>query len=176
MKKKYIVFITIGAILAPALSAGFIFMCFWCTCHTLPSTRKEIYNYYSNAEFVNAYGTIEELNGNYISVELDREWVNTLSESEKRAYGIYNDNLNLTYIFPPKSVAILQNNGLWAILSLDENGNISDKTTFTFIIDNSIWWDGGRPFAVGLATDDTVYLDFDTGKSNLLDYVQNEMP
>ncbi len=63
--------------------------------------------------------------------------------------------------------------------SLIENGVDFDntETVYKFIASPRIWWNGGQPFAVAMYSEDgqTVYLDYDTGKADLLYYIENVM-
>ena len=45
----------------------------------------------------------------------------------------------------------------------------------TMVVSEDIWWDGMSPFAVGLSVGDKEYLPYETGKANLLHYIEYEM-
>ena len=60
---------------------------------------------------------------------------------------------------------------------LVENGffDVMEEKEFKVITSFYMWWDGWNFPIVGIKSEDTVYLDYKTGKANLLDWIQNDL-
>lgn len=71
------------------------------------------------------------------------------------------------FVFPATVYDVLVANGL----------DFSDGVKCRITAAPRIWWDGGTPFAVGIKSEDgqTTYLDYETGKASLLNYIENDM-
>ncbi len=71
------------------------------------------------------------------------------------------------YYFVAESIAILNETGFY--------DDINENTIITFTVNDYIGWDGWRYPVFAVAIDGKTYLDFDTGKENVLNYVQEKI-
>ena len=177
-KKKVKIALSVigGTVLFGGLVAFIIFTGFWFLLPTTQGVRNRMSQYYEQCEYVTLYGKLENY-GSRFTITLDDECILSVVK-EKDLSSFYGNGLvlpTLNYEFAPKCEEVLRENGFNDLLSTDENGNNCLNETVTIIVNNSIWWDGGVQFAVGLSVVDTVYLDFETGKELLLDQIQNYM-
>ncbi len=62
---------------------------------------------------------------------------------------------------------MLENNGFF--------NDISEGTVITFTVNEFIGWDGWAYPVFAIAIGEKVYLDFDTGYKNILDYLQEKI-
>ena len=153
------------------------------TPHTPQLNRKKMAEYYSNCEYLTIYGTIDDCYysssaeyGASITFKLDEDWINSLSEEQLDSFK--KAGLSVTsapYSFVPKCKKALQDNGFFDLLKTNERGYLYSEETITIIVNNRTWHQDDIPYAVGLSVGDTVYLDFETGKELLIDYIQHDM-
>lgn len=133
------------------------------TFHTAPSVRKKMVNYYSNDNsYVEVHARITETpkkGSNYVYIKV--EFVGQIDKGfiSNRARG---------FDMPVSDYDIMVSNGF----------DFEDReAVYKVLASPAIWWDGGQPFAVAVFSEDgqTVYLDYETGKKNLLYYIKNDM-
>lgn len=160
MKKKYKYFL-IGV-----LSTMFLFV--GCNPFAIkPWERKKLYEYYSdNANYIRVKGKITYNNAayekRYLSIEIDEE-------QYRKEYGEFlPDNYwhNNSFEIERENENILLKNGFYDHLNAD--------TEAEFITSFYIWWDGWDFPIVGVKIGETTYLDYETGKTNLLYCIKNE--
>lgn len=182
-KKKTIIAVSVigGVLLTAAVLAFIIRVGFWFLFPTTQGVRNRMSRYYEQCEYVTLSGKLETYYefdyGLRFTITLDDECILSVVK-EQNLSSFYGNGLKLptvTYDFPTNSKKVLQENGFYDLLTTDEDGHCNLNETVTIIVNNSIWWDGGIPFAVGLSVGDTVYLDFETGKELLIDYIQHDM-
>ena len=130
-----------------------------------PWERKKLYNYYSeDANYVVIKGKITEseiVKGEiFLSIEMDVE-----------AYGeIYENWMIDSYFNSPyfrideQSEIVAEGNGFLGV--------IEENKVFEFTTSFRMWWNGWRFPIVGISSEETVYLDYDTGKANFLEWIQ----
>lgn len=178
--KKLLAFIIILIIAAYLFTFGFIaiFICMGLGIFPTPkSVRRMMKQTYSDD---NTYSTIvgqaqiryyneKEM---YITLTLDEVLVDNYDH-----YIIGNDYY---YYYLPTQCETINANGFKELLSepiTDKYGATYYEVTrqVTMIVSEDIWWDGMSPFAVGLSVDDNEYLPYETGKANLLHYIEYEM-
>ena len=156
-------------------------------CFLLPTGKMErarMCSYYGNDDnYVEARGilTFIELDrGDNISliINFDEEFI---SQNEDILYKFKKDPPCTTGKIIGDSKQILIDNGFYDLL-IDPGYEVTWQNTeplidglITIRIALKIWGDGWDPIIVSVKVGDTVYLDFETGKANLLDWVQNEM-
>lgn len=181
-KKKKITIIALsvigGIVLLGGTVAFIIFTGFWFLFPTSPKVRQIIYDEYSDdAKYVTISGTAKLHvleNSDYVFVELypDDEFFQTHTNYRADYVPSYEvDSVNNEY---------LMNNGFYESLTEFELGNRGEKIyslngTVMLVVNESIWWDGDKPNLISIDINGTTYLDYETGKANLLYYVQNVM-
>ncbi|MDE7084960.1 MAG: hypothetical protein K2O81_06920, partial [Clostridia bacterium] len=104
----------------------------------------------------------------------------TLNEVTTDNYGNYKIGNEYEYGFTSSQRKIIADNGFKEILSDPLTNNYGwtcyDLTQpVTLTVNESIWWDGMRAFAVGFSVGDKEFLSFETGKAKLLHYIEHEM-
>ncbi|MDE7107392.1 MAG: hypothetical protein K2O39_03630 [Clostridiales bacterium] len=139
---------------------GFII---YITFNTSPTVRKKMINHYSNYNsYVEVYVRIPETPKK--GSELVHIGVEFIGENADR----FTKNGFGGFCMPASNYDVMVSNGF----------NFEDtETVYKFLASPAIWWDGGQPFAVAVFSEDdsTVYLDYETGKKNLLYYIKNDM-
>ena len=182
MTKKIKIIISISVVITFVIIFVFFFGMFWMMCHTSKSARKLMYNHYSDdANYVTIYGDAffktDYGDGMTVTITLSEECVQALNQNQDKR--VYTTEKSYSYVIYEINHKALKENGFYG--ALDEVIRDNNTTYYradkpiTLTIDESIWWDGGTPVAVSVTVGDTCYLDFDTGKANLLYYVQNIM-
>ena len=142
--------------------------------------RNEMTEYYRNSEYLTLYGKIDDYysydDGATFTFKLDEECIRSLTEEQLRSFsdnGIYLECA--IYEFTPKCKEVLRENGFFDLLKTNGNGDFYSEETITFIVNNKAWHHDDTSYAVGLSVGETVYLDFETGKELLIDYIQHDM-
>ncbi|MDE5593500.1 MAG: hypothetical protein K2I75_06170 [Clostridiales bacterium] len=161
-KNKICIIVAVIAIVGMIVGFGFII---YYNFHTSPSVRKKMVNHYSDDNsYVVVYAKIASTPpkpnvGDQFWFEV--EFIGEIDESfiKNSARGFY---------MPAADYDIMVSNGL------DFKNR---ETVYKFLASPWIWWDGGQPFAVAVFSEDgqTVYLDYETGKNNLLYYIKNDL-
>jgi len=182
-KKKKIAIITVSVVAGVVLIVGIIlfiiFTGFWFLLPTSPEVRQLIYDEYADdTKYVTIYGTAElhvseQHNYAYFKINLDSECLQTHTQYQRA------DN---TYLYDIDSVNndYLKTTDFYESLTEFEIDDSGEKIyqlngTVTLIVNESIWWDGDKPNLVSFDVNGITYLDYETGKSNLLYYVKNVM-
>ena len=181
-KKKKITIITIsvigGILLFGGIFAFIVFTGLGFLLPTAPKVRQLIYDEYAdNTKYVTIYGTAklcvsEEYSYSYVSIYLDEECLKTHTQYRADyAYKYEIDSVNNDY---------LKSTDFYKSLTECEIGDRGEKiyllnNRVTLIVNESIWWDGDEPNLISIDINGTTYLDYETGKANLLHYVQNVM-
>lgn len=131
-----------------------------------PWERKKLYNYYSvDSNYVTVKGKIVKdkwADETFFSVQIDVE-----------AYRDKYDEWRMgNYVDRP----YFEIRG-WSIEVLEENGffDVMEEKEFEVITSFYIWWDGWNFPIVGIRSEETIYLDYETGKENLLNWIQNDL-
>lgn len=149
---------------------------------THPFIRNKMAEYYRNSEYLTIFGTIDDYysypndRGASIYLKLDEECINSLNEEQLRSFT--ENGLGLTYVsyeLVPKCKEVLIENGFFDLLKTDGNGKLYSEETVTLIVNNKTRHHDDMPYAIGLSVGDTVYLDFETGKELLIDYILHDM-
>lgn len=86
------------------------------------------------------------------------------SEEDKEYYELY---YRPTLYFVNESIIILEESGFF--------DDINEDTVITFTTNDYIGWDGWYYPIFGVKVNDKVYLDFETGYDNVLNYVQEQI-
>lgn len=179
-KKKKLTLITLSVIGGIVLLGGtlvfIIFVGFWFLFPTSPRVRQMIYDEYSDdTKYVTIYGTAKLYvldNNDYVFVDIypDDEFLQTHTQYKAGyAHSYEIDSVNNDY---------LKNNGFYESLTefeIGDSGEYALNGTVTLVVNESIWWDGDEPNLISIDINGTTYLDYETGKANLLYYVQNVM-
>ncbi len=146
---------------------------------TFPSQRQNMYDYFKGDEpYTKIYGKVESsyfADGVCLTIIPDYEWYYSLSMEEIYEYGLYGNCGRLYCIIVSGNERELRKNRFFASLSVDENGNYFSEETITLTVGYNS--SGGRNghFAVALSFGGVEYLGEEIGKTNLLNYIQNEM-
>ncbi len=147
---------------------------------TSQSKRNEMTEYYRNSEYLTIYGKIKS----YYSYdkeadfyfELDEDCINSLTEEQLDSFNeTWISVTSARYEFVHKCEEVLRENGFFDLMKTDERGYLYSEETVTIIVNHTSWYHEDIPYAVGLSVGDTVYLDFETGKELLIDYIQHDM-
>ncbi|MDE7453063.1 MAG: hypothetical protein K2N22_01490 [Clostridia bacterium] len=149
--------------------------------YTPKSVRQKIYNYYADDKnYLTLYGDVFFCVQDYnallrVTVNLSEECVQTLNREGKKKYEA---NKNYSYYFNAANRDVLTENGFNEVL----NEVINDYSVKYYRVDKPVTLivsEGFRiktdPTVVSVTAGDTCYLDFETGKANLLYYVQHVM-
>ena len=157
-------------------------------CFLLPISdkeRAEIYTYYSNDD--NYFKLTGFLVDNYLDRIGNAGWFimfdeDFIAENPELCEKFSNYNpLGAPGKIVNKSQNILIENGFYDLLIDTEHENIYPQTEplieerITIITNQKMWWEGWDAVIVAVSVGDTVYLDFETGKANLLDWIQNDL-
>ena len=147
--------------------------------------RAEIFSYYSNDD--NYLEVTGILINNYLGRDGNTGWFimfdeEFVSQNEKicKRFPI-NNPCGAGGKIVSNSQNILIDNGFYDLLIDPDYSNIYPETKplieeqITIITCPKIWWDGWDPPIVAVKVGDTVYLDFETGKANFLDWIQNDL-
>lgn len=182
-KENHTAFAIILAIALPLTAFGFIAI-LACLClglfPTSQSIRNKMCDYYNNpSNYETVYGKAQILFYDrqtiLINVTIDEGYLqDNPNGSNLKPNQIYQ------YEFIESNSKIITDNGIeeaFGITTVNDYGvKVTEITqTVSVIVTNAIWWDGGTPFAVGLSIGDKDYLEADTGKGNLINYIKYEM-
>ena len=180
MSKKVKIAIIISAVFVFAFTFAVIFGGLWMTCHTPKSVRKDMYNYYSDdATYLTIYGDayfkIDYTDDMTVTITLTEDCVQALNQTQNKI--IFATDKSYTYAIYETNRKALEDNGFYGVL----NEVIKDGSTTYYRVDEPVTLiindrrDDRAAVAVSVIVGETCYLDFDTGKANLLYYVQNIM-
>ena len=147
--------------------------------------RAKIYSYYGNDEnYVEVYGKLvanELWRDNRIlwCIIFDEDFVSQNEDVCKRfaSHNPYGTSAKID----KASQEILINNRFYDLLINYDNGNVYYENAplieeqVTVITCPKVWWDGWDPPIVAVRVEDKVYLDFETGKANYLNWIQNDL-
>lgn len=147
---------------------------------TSQSKRNEMTEYYRNSEYLTIYGKINGYRSYdkeaFFDFELDEECISSLSEEQLNSFNKTWISVTCArYEFVLKCEDVLRENGFFDLLKIDEQGYLYSEETVTIIVNHTSWYHEDTPYAVGLSVGKTVYLDFETGKELLIDYIQHDM-
>lgn len=159
---------------------------FWAGCFSVTSReRKKLFEYYSeDSVYVNVFGTIrfchfDDFGGAWWSIRFDEMYVEDLGEDIKRWGGYDSDGkVGGGFNIVPQNQEILIANSfydLFSELNVDGFTECVLDSTIEIISVPRIWWDGWSYPIVQVKVDNEVYLDFNTGKSNFLNWIQNDL-
>lgn len=147
--------------------------------------RAKIYSYYSNDNnYVEVYGklTTYELGRDdriRWCIIFDDDFVSQHEDICKR-FASHNPYGTAAKI-DKASQEILNINRFYDLLIDYDNENTYYKDApliegrVTVVTCSKIWWDGWDPPIVAVKVEDKVYLDFETGKANYLNWIQNDL-
>ncbi len=180
MSKKAKIIISVSVISAHVFLFIFIFSMFWMMCHTSKSVRKDMYNHYSDdATYLTVYGdayfSTGYGDGMSVTITLTEECVQTLNQKQDKI--TFETDKAYRYSIYEANRKALEDNGFYGVL----NEVIKDNNTTYYRVDKPVTLiindrrDARTPVAVSVTVGDTCYLDFKTGKANLLYYVQHIM-
>ncbi|MDE7167557.1 MAG: hypothetical protein K2O28_01760 [Clostridia bacterium] len=147
---------------------------------TSQSQRNEMTEYYRNSEYLTIYGKISGYRSfdreAIFNFELDEDCINSLTEEQLKSFDeTWISVASARYEFPTNCEKVLRDNGFFDLMKTDERGYLYSEETVTIIVNHTSWYHEDTPYAVGLSVGDTVYLDFETGKELLIDYIQHDM-
>lgn len=153
------------------------------SCVLLPTSsrqRAKMCSYYSNDDnYVEVSGTMRSCHlnqGNHIKLTILFD-----EESVSQNKDFYKQFISLsmtTGVIVGYSEIVLIDNGFYALFvnpDYETEAKPMPEEQVTIITCLKMWGDGWDPVIVSVKVGDTVYLDFETGKANLLDWVQNDM-
>lgn len=147
--------------------------------------RAKIYSYYSKDDnYVEVYGKIirnEIGRDNRIlwGIVFDEEFMARHEDICKRFAN--NNPYGTSAKIDKASQEILINNCFYDLLIDYDNENAYYENAplieeqVTVITCPKVWWDGWDPPIVAVKVEDKVYLDFETGKVNYLNWIQNDL-
>lgn len=154
--------------------------------------RAEIYSYFSDDDnYVEICGKLIEIysqsdGSGWWSIRFDEEFISENQElfnkeNQELFNNLYFNTKGIACGITKKTYAILLENGFYDLL-LDES-EIDETAEEPFLIeeniciittyDSAVYW-LERP-VVEVRVGDTVYLDYETGKANFLDWIQNDL-
>ena len=148
-----------------------------------PWERKKLYKYYSNDEnYIAIQGNIRSCkyyeDGRVsFTIEFNQECLENLGEEVKR-FMFLNDEPVAAFKTAAKNQQILLENNFYELfeeLNPTQGGVFILNYTVELITSPKIWWDGWSPVFVGVKVGEQIYLDYETGKTNLLDWIQNDL-
>ncbi|MDE6001204.1 MAG: hypothetical protein K2G96_02645, partial [Clostridia bacterium] len=169
-KSDKVIYSIIGVIVGGIILSGIvaIIICAYSFFGPTPKKRRqELYNYYNDdSVYQMRTGEIEVWSYNNSSTYS----VSFLSSET------YNPSYRLLY----SNSKILKDSGFLELCEIKEQDNYKTIHSYSGPVTVIVCSSGGEhtgynPTAVGLSVGDTVYLDFETGKANLLHYIQYEM-
>ena len=177
-KVKIALYVIGGVLLLCGILAFIIRVGFWFMFPTTPSVRRKIYNEYlddSKYETISGTATISVWGDDgyvFINITPDEEFLQARPD--------YTPGYVLPYEIDSVNGEYLKTTNFNEVLTDFETNEYGYKIytlpgTVTIVVNNSIWWDGDKPNLISIEIDGTTYLDYETGKANLLDYVQNVM-
>ena len=180
-KKKATIFslsVIGGVLLTAAVLAFIIRVGFWFMFPTTPRVRQLIYDTYSNDDgyvTISGTGTLTVCGSEgdlYVKITPYEEFL--------QAHPNYTPGYALTYEIDSVNSEYLKTTNFHEILTDYETNEYGSKIyklpgTVTLTVNNSIWWDGDYHNLISIEVDGTTYLDYETGKANILYYVQNVM-
>jgi hypothetical protein len=89
------------------------------------------------------------------------------SDRYEKDYGVKLSDSSLDFLLVAKNAKSLSDSGFYSLASLGR--------AITFVTELDVWGDGWRFPIVSVAVGAVTFLDFSTGKANLLDWVKNDM-
>ena len=168
-KKRVIIGIVVGA-LGFAFWAGLVYVCLWFLFPTPRWMRKKIYDQHSNSANDEVFCvTISEFSfaddgEAEFCVEID-EASYTVKYGEEQL--LKYQGLGNTFRIVPKNRYILEENDFFDVHTPD--------LIVTLIVNPGIHWDSDSHPVFGISVGDVVYLDYETGRANYLDWILNDM-
>ena len=133
-----------------------------------PWQRKDMIKHYSDdSNYIQLSGKINEIAGPYAEDE-SRYWLVKISVSSSEEDFFPGDQYSGWYFVPLATYEELQASAfLWE----------ADETEYQFKSALGYWWDGFKYPLISVTSPngETVYLSFEDGKHNYLDYVENIM-
>ena len=130
---------------------------------------QEAYDAYTNEKYKDRY---IYLNNNAIIEDFDK-FINCKNEvfyvmiEEKDYPEIYGKYREQGYYFVAESIEILNDTGFY--------DDINENTVITFTVNNFIGWTGWCYPVFAVSIGEKTYLDFETGKENVLNYIQQRI-
>ena len=164
LTRKQIVSITIAAIIVAAVIVGFGFIFYYYLFGTAPNVRKSMLNYCENDDnYFEVYAKITSPDAykyNDPCVSISVEFVGGEDEifTEKKITGL--------------GMPLSNYNAMIASGLDTEDG----ETVYRFVLSAGSWYGQIYSYVVAVYSEDgdTVYLDYETGKANLLYYIKKE--
>lgn len=169
-KSDKIIYSVIGVLVGSLILSGIVSIAICAYYFFRPTPQKErqnLYNFYSDdSVYETRTGEIEI--ESYINYSTYR-----ISFQPSETYGN-------SYKMLESNSKILKESGFIELCKIKEQTENKTVYTFSSPVTVTVCSSGGKhtvynPAAVGLRVGDTIYLDFETGKSNLLNFIQYEM-
>lgn len=154
---------------------------FGVTLKITPRQRIKLYKYYSDdSVYITVSGTITKCNFHNDgsagwTVRFDEACIEALGEEGIARFGGRNSSGAVVSggKLVGKSQAVLVEKDFYNLFSVLDDGTVEDEFQHTveIITVPKTWWDGWSNPIVQVKVDGEIYLDFATGKANLLDWL-----
>ncbi|MDE6598093.1 MAG: hypothetical protein K2K60_05600 [Clostridia bacterium] len=169
-KSDKVIYSVIGVIVGGYILSGIaaLIICAYSFFGPTPKKRRqELYDYYSN-------DSVYETRTGEIEI-----WCRNNSSTYSISF-LSTETYNPSYNLLESNSKILKDSGFIELCEIKEQDDYQTIYSYSNPVTVMVCSSGGKhtvynPTAVGLSVDDTVYLDFETGKANLLNYIQYEM-
>lgn len=147
-------------------------------CKTFARTEwQQVYDAYTNEKDRFVYhslnATIIDFNEftanrvSYFKLAIDEEDFLERYKDDSKVGPTLGTYKTLSFYFVEKSIEYLEQAGFFI--------DISENTVISFIVNDYIGWDGWQCPIFGVKVNDKIYLDFETGYKNVIDYVQTKI-
>lgn len=146
-----------------------------------PWEREKMYNYYTqDSNYFPVWGGLEVCSDDY---DDGRErWVINFNESciayleDEGLIKRFIQETSADFLVVNKNQKILEEAGFYENLEKAGIGQNEQGSPIIKIMQSpKIWFDGWGPVLVSVEMEDVVYLDYETGKANFLDWIQNDL-
>ena len=141
-----------------------------------PWEREKMYDYYTQDEnYFTVWGkleTYEEFDDGRAMwiIDLDESCIAALEEAGKTDF--FGRKTTVDFMIVGKSQEILKKSGFYDCF---EDAAARSAPTIKILQSPKIWFDGWGPVLVSAKAEGTVYLDYERGKENLLNWIRNDL-
>lgn len=141
-----------------------------------PWEREKMYDYYTQDEnYFAVWGkleTYEEFDDGRAMwiIDLDESCISALEEAGKMDF--FGRKTTVDFMIVGKSQEILKKSGFYDCF---EDAAARSAPTIKILQSPKIWFDGWGPVLVSAKAERIVYLDYERGKENLLNWIRNDL-
>ncbi len=146
-----------------------------------PWERERMYNYYTqDSIYFSVWGEMKVYFDDYEDGRA--RWIINFNESciayleEEGLIKRFMQETAADFLVVNKNQKILEESGFYKNLEKAGIGQNEQRSPVIKIMQSpKIWFDGWEPVLVSVEMGDVVYLDYKTGKANLLDWIENDL-